>query len=68
MGKIRKIKIILGSLCHLNQDWEKVGSWTGKGGVMSGTGKRWGHEWDKERWQVGHGKGRVMSGRAKVGS
>ena len=24
----------------------------GKGGVMSGTGKRWGHEWDREK--VGH--------------
>ena len=21
----------------------------GKGGVMSGTGKRWGHEWDREK-------------------
>ena len=32
----------------------------GKGGVMSGTEKRWGHEWE--------GKGGVMSGREKVGS
>ena len=21
----------------------------GKGGVMSGTGKRWGHEWNREK-------------------
>ena len=39
----------------------------GKGGVMSGTGKRWGHEWDREKVGsfVGQGKGGVMSGTGK---
>ena len=39
----------------------------GKGEVMSGTGKRWGHEWDREKVGsfVGQGKGGVMSGTGK---
>ena len=39
----------------------------GKGGVMSETGRRWGHEWDRDKlgsW-VGQGKGGVMSGTGK---
>ena len=34
----------------------------GKGGFMSGTGKRWGHEGGV---RVGEGKGGVMSGTGK---